>query len=263
MNFISENIKNRKLIFQLGRNEFKNKFANTSLGAIWGFVQPFIFIITYVIVFQFIIRTGYTSDIPYIVWFLPGIAMWMFLNDSILTISGSIMKYSYLVKKVLFPVDIIPSISLVSTSVVGMFLIIISAIICMFMGYFPNILLLIYILICAYCFIIALTRLTSAISTLIPDFLQLLSVLMQLLFWFTPIIWNIGMVDNNPTLLNILKCNPVMYLIEGMRASYNKTNFFSNFGYIYTLLFWVIVLLLFVWGNDVFKRAKKDFPDVL
>jgi len=58
MEFIKCIIKNRKLAFQLGRNDFKNRFANTSLGSIWGFLQPFIFMLTYVIVFQYILKTG-------------------------------------------------------------------------------------------------------------------------------------------------------------------------------------------------------------
>lgn len=263
MNFIKESIKNRKLIFQLGKNGFRNRFANTSLGAIWGFVQPFIFILTYAIVFQFIIRIGYTSDIPYVVWFVPGIAMWMFMNDSILTISGSIKEYSYLVKKVLFPVDIIPLISLASTSIIGLFLIVVSVIVCIFMGFVPNFLLLLYIILAAYVLIIALTRLTSAISTLVPDFLQLISVLMQLFFWFTPIIWNTDMIGDNEVLMNVLKCNPFTYLVEGMRSCYTGNNFIMDFGIEYTIGFWLFVILIFIWGNSVFNRAKKDFPDVL
>ena len=99
MDFIKTIIQQRKLIFQLGKNEFRNKFANTNLGAVWGFVQPFVFMITYVIVFQFILKTNSSGDSPYIVWFLPGMAMWLFLNDTILTASMSIRNYSYLVKK--------------------------------------------------------------------------------------------------------------------------------------------------------------------
>lgn len=263
MEFIKEVIKNKKLIFQLGKNDFRNKFANTSLGAIWGFVQPFIFILTYAIVFQFIIKTGYQSNVPYVVWFVPGIAMWMFINDSILSASGSIRAYSYLVKKVIFPVDIIPLISLVSTSIVGLFLITISVIICCFLGYIPNFLLLLYIIIATYCLIISVIRLTSAISTLIPDFLQLLSVLMQLLFWFTPIVWNFSMITDLGIIEKVMKFNPIAYLIEGMRACYTNSSFIMSYGFIYTIVFWIITLIIFIWGNSIFKRAKKDFPDVL
>ena len=67
-------------LWQLGKNDFKNRFANTSLGSIWGFLQPFIFMITYVIVFQYILKTGSAGNDPYIVWFLPGMAMWLCIN---------------------------------------------------------------------------------------------------------------------------------------------------------------------------------------
>ena len=57
MEFIKSIIKNKKLIWQLGKSDFKNRFASTSLGSIWGFLQPFVFMFTYVIVFQYILKT--------------------------------------------------------------------------------------------------------------------------------------------------------------------------------------------------------------
>ena len=84
MDFIKTLFKNKKIILQLGKSDFKNRFASTSLGLIWGFIQPFIFMMTYVIVFQYILKTGSAGNYPYIVWFLPGMSMWMFLNDSII-----------------------------------------------------------------------------------------------------------------------------------------------------------------------------------
>ena len=121
MEFIKTVWKNKKLIAQLGKNDFKNRFANTSLGAIWGFLQPFIFMMMYVIVFQFIFKQTGPEGVPYVVWFMPGMAMWMCINDGIMGASSSIRAYSYLVKKVVFPVDIIPIISLFANSFVAMF----------------------------------------------------------------------------------------------------------------------------------------------
>ena len=115
MEFLKTLFNNRKLAMKLGKNDFRNRFANTSLGTIWGFAQPFVFMLTYVIVFQYILKTGSSGDYPYVVWFLPGMSMWMFCSDAILTASNSIRNYSYLVKKVVFPVDIIPIISLASS----------------------------------------------------------------------------------------------------------------------------------------------------
>ena len=145
MEFFKTLYNNRKLAFQLGKNDFRNKFASTSLGSLWGFAQPFVFMLTYVIVFQYILKTGSSGKYPYVVWFLPGMSMWMFISDAILMASNSIRNYSYLVKKVVFPVDIIPIISIISSSCIGVFLVFIATMAATVFGYFPNILNIIYI----------------------------------------------------------------------------------------------------------------------
>lgn len=265
MEFIKTLIENKRLIFQLGKNDFKNKFANTSLGALWGFLAPFVFMITYVIVFQYILKTGSAGNDPYVVWFLPGMSMWMFLNDSIMSASNSITNYSYLVKKVVFPIDIIPVISLASSAIISIFLFIISIVVCTLFGYSPNILMLIYMIFSAVCLVVSFTRLTSAITTLVPDFAQLLTIFMQLFFWFTPIIWNLSMVDQmaGGIVSNIVRCMPFTYLVTGFRQVFIEGNIVTEFNGIYTIVFWSITIFLFFWGNFVFKRSKKDFADVL
>lgn len=265
MEFIKTVIKNRNMIIRLGISEFKNKFADTSLGSIWGFMQPFVYMVTYAIVLQYILKSGNAGNDPFIVWFLPGISMWLFISDSINNVTGCIRKYSYLVKKVVFPVDTIPVISLVSSSIVSIFVIIIATIVCSLFGYFPNILLLIYYLIAATCFIVGFTRLTSAITTLVPDFGQLLNILMQLLFWFTPVIWNINMVDGmlKGIVPIVVRCMPFSYLITGFRQVFIEGNIITESHGIYTAVFWGITILIFVWSNYIFKKAKKDFADVL
>lgn len=265
MDFFKIVWKNKKMILQLGINDFKNKFAKTSLGSIWGFVQPFIFMMTYAIVFQYILKAGKNGGITFSAWYFPAMTMWLFINESINTGSNSILTYSYLVKKIVFPVDTIPVISLVSTSINSIFLFVIAGIICAIYGYFVNIFMAIYFIIAAICLIVAVTRLTSAISTLVPDFAQLISVIMQLMFWFTPIVWNISMVSEyaNGKIEMLIKCLPFSYLVTGFRQSFIGGNIITENNWIYTIIFWGIVLLIFVWGNSVFKRSKKEFADVL
>ncbi len=262
MNFFKTLIQNRKTIFKLGKNDFRNRYANASLGALWGFLQPFVFMMTYVIVFQYIMHTGSSGIYPYSVWFLPGMAIWMFCNDAIMQSSNSIRIYSYLVKKVVFPVDIIPVITLVSSSMVGLFLILIACGVGIAFGFPPNILNLIYIIFCIYCFIIAFTRLTSALTTLVPDFVQLLSIAMQLFMWFTPIVWNLNMIHGK--LVAVFKAMPFTYLVEGMRQAFMESStIITEHHGLFTIIFWTITIFLFIFGNYVFKKSKKDFADVL
>lgn len=264
MEYIKTLWKNKKMVWQLGKSDFKNRFASTSLGTIWGFLQPFVFMITYVIVFEYILKTRSSGEYPYAVWFIPGMAMWQTLNDMIMSASGSIRQYSYLVKKVVFPVDIIPNISIVASSFVGIFLFLVSIGVCLIFKCPPNILTLIYIIFAMFCFVTAFTRFTSAITTILPDFANLLGIAMQLFFWFTPIIWNLGMLAEHSTILRLIKCMPFTYLVTGMRQVFiNENNIITGSYGIYTIVFWVITVILFIWGNSIFKRNKKDFADVL
>ena len=263
MEFIKTVFQNKKLVWRLGKSDFKNRFASTSLGSIWGFLQPFVFMITYVIVFQYILKTPTPGDYPYTVWFLPGMAMWLTLNDSIMNASNSIRAYSYLVKKVVFPIDTIPIISLISSSFVSIFLIVIAIIVSAIYHFLPNVLMLIYILFAAYCFLIAFTRFTAAVTTLVPDFSNLLGIIMQLFFWFTPIIWNLTMLDGHKVLLEIVQCTPFTYLVTGIRNVFLGGNIITDNHFIYTIAFWIITAVIFLWGNYIFNKNKKDFADVL
>ena len=263
MEFLKVFWKNKRLAWQLGKNDFKNRFANTSLGSIWGFLQPFVFMMMYVIVFQYIFKQTGPGGAPYVVWFMPGMAMWMTINDGIIGASNSIRGYSYLVKKVIFPVDAIPIISLIGSSFVSIFLFIIATAVCIAFKFVPNVWIVLYIIFATYAFIIAFTRLTSAITTLVPDFSNLLGILMQLFFWATPVVWSLTRLADHPTMLNIMQYMPFSYLVTGFRQAFMGGDIITANHGIYTIVFWVITILMFVWGNHVFNKNKKDFADVL
>lgn len=263
MEFIKTVWKNKKIIWKLGKNDFKNRFASTSLGSIWGFLQPFVFMMMYVFVFQFIFQTPGEGGAPYVVWFLPGMAVWQALNDSIMSASSSIRNYSYLVKKVVFPVDVIPIISIIGSSFVAIFLFIVAIVVCAIFKFMPNLLIVFYVIFATYAFIIAFTRLTSAITTLVPDFSNLLGIMMQLFFWATPVVWSLTRLTNHPLMLKIMQYMPFTYLVTAFRQAFMGENIITANHGIYTIIFWAVTIIMFVWGNHVFKKNKKDFADVL
>lgn len=264
MEFIKILWQNKRLAWQLGKNDFKNRFANTSLGSIWGFLQPFVFMMMYVIVFQYIFKQTGPEGAPYVVWFMPGMAMWMTINDGIVGASNSIRGYSYLVKKVVFPVDIIPIISLLANAFVSLFLLAIATVVCVIFKFIPNIFQLIYMIFAVYAFLIAITRFTSAVATLVPDFSNLLGIIMQIGMWLTPVVWDLSMIAEHHTITRVMKCLPFTYLVTGLRESFMGTgNIVGGSHGIYTIIFWIITIVIFIWGNYIFKKSKKDFADVL
>ena len=101
-------IKNYKLIMNLAINDFKNRYASSNLGAIWNFVQPIVTVMIYVFVFQYGFKAVPVSDVPYVLWLVAGIIPWFFFSEAILGATNSLLEYTYLVKKVVFKIDILP-----------------------------------------------------------------------------------------------------------------------------------------------------------
>ena len=71
------------------------------------------------------------------------------------------------------------------------------------------------------------------------------------------------MVAGHPTIAKILQCIPFSYLVLSARQAFIGTDIITKGYGFYTIVFWVITIVLFIWGNHIFKKTKKDFSDVL
>ena len=72
------------------------------------------------------------------------------------------------------------------------------------------------------------------------------------------------MMVENPILTNVFKCSPFTYLVEGFRQAFMaNSTIITEQNFIFTAVFWGVTLIIFMWGNHVFKKTKKDFADVL
>ena len=71
------------------------------------------------------------------------------------------------------------------------------------------------------------------------------------------------MIQEYQTLLRIMKCLPFTYLVTAFREVFMGGTIISDGHFVYTLIFWIITVIMFLWGNHVFKKNKKDFADVL
>ena len=118
-NMLKEIISNRKLIWDLSKNDFKTRFAGSYLGIIWAFVQPIVTVLVYWFVFEkgmhasgINLRSGITA--PFVLWLIAGLVPWFFFQEVLSGGTNALMEYSYLVKKVVFQIDILPIIKLIS-----------------------------------------------------------------------------------------------------------------------------------------------------
>ena len=89
--------------------------------SVWMFIQPVVTIVIYAVIFGI----GFKSPPPvpgvsYVIWLVPGIVPWFFFGEALNGITGCLQEYSYLVKKVVFKVEILPMIKLISCLLVQM-----------------------------------------------------------------------------------------------------------------------------------------------
>lgn len=260
--FVRDLFRSRELLFELTKRDFKARYLGSYLGLLWAFVQPSITILVLWFVFQVGFKAQPVDDFPFILWIMCGMIPWFFFADSLAGATTSIMDNSFLVKKVVFRVSILPIVKILSALIIHVFFIGILFAVYFIYGYEVSIyhMQIFYYLLAIIILNLGLSWATSSIIIFMKDMGQIVSVLLQFGFWLTPIFWSIKMV---PIKYHIfIKLNPIYYVIEGYREAiiYHRW-FWENM--IMTIYFWVIALSVFICGALLFWKLKPHFADVL
>ena len=264
-------IHNRKLIGSLAKNDFKQKFAGSYLGTIWAFVNPIITVLVYWFVFERALNVGAQSTkagiaIPFVLWLIAGLVPWFYFSEVLSSGTNCMIEYNYLVKKVVFKIDVLPVVKAISSLFVHLFFIVFTVIIYSCYQYFPTLytLQLIYYSFCMMALSIGIIYALSAIMVFFRDMSQIVNVLLQIGMWMTPIMWNMdAMAGRIPGwAMVILKANPMYYIVNGYRdALYNNIWFWERGGM--TAYFWVFTIIVLMGGTAIFRRLQQHFADVL
>lgn len=256
--------KNKDLIVYLSKNDLKTKFAGSYLGIIWAFVQPVVTILLYWFVFQVGLKSQSVSDVPFVMWLMAGLIPWFFFQEAMVNATNCFSEYSYLVKKVVFNIDILPIVKIISSLWIHIFFVCVLVIIYAVAGLFPGAIVfqLIYYSICMIALVLALSYLTSAIAVFFKDTVQIVNIMMQIGVWMTPILWNIDTIGINGKLIMLLKLNPMYYIVQGYRTTLIQgIGFWELKGL--TIYFWVFTLVVFAIAYTVYKKLKPHFADSL
>ncbi len=260
---IKEQLSNFSLILRLASFDIKGMYQMHYLGVLWQFLNPAIQIGAYWFVFGIGIRSGRpVDDIPFFVWLFVGLVPWFFINPSITQGSNSIYTKVNLVSKMKFPVSVLPTITIMKNMYNFLMMSIILVLILALNKINPGIYLLQlpYYVFALLAFLFSMTLLCSTISVMIRDFQTAINSMIRMLFFLTPIVWNASRLD--PQLLNILKLNPIYYLIDGFRNTILfKTWFFEDLGL--TFYFWSITLLILFIGSYMHIKFRDKFVDYL
>ncbi|MDD2888660.1 MAG: ABC transporter permease [Aliarcobacter sp.] len=260
--FLKDIFSNRKLLLSLVKNDFKQKYLASYLGIAWAFLQPTFTILIFWFVFQVGFKSQPIDNFPFILWLIAGMIPWFFFADALSNGTNSIIENSYLVKKVVFRVSILPIVKISSALYIHLFFIAFMLGMFLFYGYSFEIywLQIVYYMFATIILVLGLSWITSSLVVFLRDIGQFVSMCIQFGFWLTPVFWSIKMVPEK--YIWVIELNPLVYIINGYRDSliYHKW-FWENINM--TVYFWFITAVIFILSSLVFRKLRPHFADVL
>lgn len=249
-------------LLQFAADDFRNKYAGSIMGVTWAFVQPLMTIVIYWFIFQVGFHSQPVADYPFILWLVSGIIPWFFISEGIVGATPALAEYSYLVKKVVFPIEILPLTKILSCFFVQIFLVVFTMLFFCCFGYYPDLyyLQLPYYMLYMILLLVGVSYIAAALYPFFRDLLQIVNICMQVLFWLTPIVWEFNIMGE--AVQKILKLNPVYYVVQGYRDAFVYKEFFWE-NWQAGLYYWAAALILLLLGRVIFRKMQAHFADVL
>lgn len=254
----------RHLIWKLAKNDFKKRYAGSYMGVVWAMAQPVVTVAMYYVVFDKIMgNTGRgAGDVPFVLFLTAGLVPWFYFSEALNNGTNALREYNYLVKKVVFKISILPIIKVIAATFVHVFFVAVLLAVGAVYGYYPSVytIQVVYYSFCLFIFVLALSYMTCSIVVFFKDLSQIISILLQIGMWATPILWDMNSVQGKWVVL--LKLNPLVYIVNGYRSAICEREWFFQ-DFFSTMYFWIVTVVLFGIGGAVFKRLKVHFADVL
>lgn len=261
LDFIRQIYVNRFIIWELTRREFRIKYITNLFGLSWAILEPLAMMLILWFIFTYV-RTGATMEVPFATFLVTGIVAYDFFNKTLNATTRSLKSYGFLISKVNFRAALIPLVKIVSELLIHLIILVIVGFI-LIMSHIPVTLYwlqVFYYLFAMVVLLIGVSWLTSSISLFFPDINYIITIVMRVLFFFTPIFWDPRGMPNE--FLIYFRFNPLFYIVDGYRESllYGVPFWIHHQN---TMYFWIITVSLFILGVFVFKRLRPHFADAL
>ena len=257
MSRIKELIKYFELLKTSTQKEFRGRYKKSVLGVLWSCLNPLFQLIIYAIVLSFVLRQEIDN---YVCFLIIALIPWNFLTSSINQSAVSIWANHNLIKKVYFPREILP-ISIVTSNCISFLislLLVFAFIIFTGVGFSSVILLLPVIILIQYLFVLGLSLIVSSVTVYFRDLEHIVSVLLNMLFYLTPIVYSIDFIPTN--YLVFFKLNPMYHIINVYRdvLYYQRIPDLLSFG-----MLLLVSIAFFIISYLIFAKLEKRFAEEL
>jgi lipopolysaccharide transport system permease protein len=251
----------RGLIQTLVVRDLKARYRGSVLGFFWSFVNPLLLLLVYSFVFTVIMPAMHPEELrPYGLFFFCGILPWTWFSSSLNESANVLLSGGNLIKKVLFPAEVLPIVTVLANMVNFLLGLIILAVFLVYyqrpldpveLLWFPAIVVVQFIL------TLGLSLLLAALTVHFRDIKDLLANLMTLWFFSTPIIYSMQMAPER--MRWILNLNPMTHLV----ISYQEVLFFvgPHGHWKWLVAVFVLSIAIFFGGYFVFDRLRDSFAE--
>ena len=247
----------RELLKTNVQKEIRGKYKGSFLGVLWSFLNPLLMVLVYAIVFPYIMRVQVPN---YLIFLIVAIIPWNFFTTCITTGCNCVWLNGGIIKKVYFPREILP----VSVIVAGLINFLISCVIILLfllfggIGFSLQLLWLPVIAIIQSLFSLGLLFILSAINVYVRDVEYVVSFVLNLLFYATPILYTAEMF---PTKIRwVLNINPLTHLVNAYRSIFYYQTMPNLSSLFYLIILSIGVVLI---GYIVFRKLEKGFAEEL
>jgi homopolymeric O-antigen transport system permease protein len=253
----------RGLIQSLVARELKARYRGSVLGFLWSFINPLLLLLIYTFVFTVIIPNRNEVAQPYAVFMFSGILPWNWFSSSLTEASGSLVAGGNLIKKVLFPAEILPIVSVLANMVHFFLGLLILVAFLIYYRHWPDPAGLLWFPVAVLVQLVFTTGLALFLSALTVHYRDIRDLLTNILtFWFfaTPIIY--PWQDENVRRYKLLfDLNPFTHLA----VSYQEILFFPGpVGHAKWLMaLGVLSIGVFLAGYWFFDRLRDSFAEAV
>ena len=261
------NKKNRILLSELTKTDFKLRYQGSVLGYLWALLRPLMMFAILYVVFAKLLRFG--SDIPhYPVYLLTGTSIWSFFTECTSQGIQAMVVRGDLIRKISFPKYIVV-VSATLTAVINMLInLAVIIIFALINGVTPswNWLLVPFSLVELYALSLGISFLLGAINVKYRDITSIWDVCIQALFYAVPIIYPISMVASSSVLAaKIILINPIAQCIQDIRYNLITTETITTWNYLNNnflkALPIILIILILVRAAFYFRKKSRFFAE--
>lgn len=255
----------RSLLTALSMRELKARYRASVLGFLWTFLNPTLNMLVYVLVFGVLMRST-VPNYPY--YLFSGLLPWIFFSTSVMGGTTSVSDRRDLLTKVRFPAQVLPA-TVVLTNLIN-FLLSLPLLLILggFFGVWPSwhMVFAIPVLLVQTFFTLALTYLFAAFNVAFRDLQHIVTNLLQMAFFLTPVLWDLKSVPAMGSLTQeesqrvLLTCNPMASVMQAWRDIFvaQRAPDWASLGTVF-----VIALIVMLAATSIFERRREEFAELV